>query len=216
MNGAEIKKWSKEKIKGKIWELLIPILVASILTSLTIGQKVVQTENGISVEGGVNLGIFLYFVQVGLVYFMVKFINDQPHEFKDLFYFVKDYVRIFLVNLLQCVFIFLWALLLIVPGIIKAFAYSLVPFLLADDKYKDLGYKAVLQKSEEMMKGHKMDYFVFNLSFIGWALLIPFTFGLILIWLAPYYTTAKTKFLNDIKTSQESTTPVVEQPQPAA
>ena len=99
MNGAEIKKWSKEKIKGKIWELLIPILVASILTGLTIGQKVVQTENGISVEGGVNLGIFLYFVQVGLVYFMVKFINDQPHEFKDLFYFTKDYVRIFLVNL---------------------------------------------------------------------------------------------------------------------
>ena len=124
--------------------------------------------------------------------------------------------RIFLVNLLQCVFIFLWALLLIVPGIIKAFAYSLVPFLLADDKYKDLGYKAVLQKSEEMMNGHKMDYFVFNLSFIGWALLIPFTFGLILIWLAPYYTTAKTKFLNDIKTSQEGATPVVEQPQPVA
>ena len=137
---------------------------------------------------------------------MVKFINDEHHEFKDLFYFTKDYIRIFLVNLLQCVFIFLWSLLLIVPGIIKVFAYSLVPFLLADDKYNNLGYKEVLKKSEEMMNGHKMDYFVFNLSFIGWALLIPFTLGIILIWLAPYYTTARIKFLNDIKTSHEGNT----------
>ncbi|MBQ6323927.1 MAG: DUF975 family protein [Bacilli bacterium] len=205
MSRAEIKNWSKEKIKGKIWELLIPILVASILTSLSI-VKVTPTENGISVEARAYLGIFFYFVEVGITYFMVKFINDEHHEFKDLFYFTKDYIRIFLVNLLQCVFIFLWSLLLIVPGIIKVFAYSLVPFLLADDKYNNLGYKEVLKKSEEMMNGHKMDYFVFNLSFIGWALLIPFTLGIILIWLAPYYTTARIKFLNDIKTSHEGNT----------
>jgi len=207
MNNAGIKTWSKEKIKGKIWELLIPIVVASILSSLTVGQQIVQTENGISVEGGTNLGIFFYFVQVGLAYFMVKFINDQEHNFKDLFYFSKDYIRIFLVNLLQTLFIFLWTLLLIVPGIIKAIGYALVPLLLADDKYKNLGYKDLLKKSEEMMNGHKMDYFTLSLSFIGWFLLIIPTFGFILIWLAPYYTTARMKFLNDLKTSQEGNMP---------
>ena len=207
MNRAEIKTWAKDKIKGHIWELLIPILVTGILTGLTIGQKYTMDGGTLKVEGGVSLGIFFYFVQVGLVWFMVKFITDQEHNFKDLFHFAGDYVRIFLVNLLQVIFIVLFTLLLIVPGIIKAFSYALVPYLLADDKYKDLGYKAVLDKSAEMMNGHKMDYFVFCLSFIGWFLLAPFTLGLICIWLAPYFTTAQVKFLNDIKTSAEGSAP---------
>lgn len=206
MDRVEIKKWAKEKIKGHIWELLIPIVVAGILTNLTVGQQITTGADGgasVQVSGGINLGFFFYFVTVGLTYFMVKFINDEKHEFKDLFHFINDYVRIFVVNLLQTIFIVLWALLLVIPGIIKAFAYALVPFLLADDKYKDLSYTEVLKKSEEMMNGHKMDYFVFCLSFIGWFLLAIPTLGLLLIWLSPYYETARVKFLNDIKTDAE-------------
>lgn len=201
MSRAEIKTWAKEKIKGHIWELLVPIIVAGILTGLTIGGGY-NTETG-DYNAGVNLGVFFYFVTVGLTYFMVKFINDEKHEFKDLFHFANDYVRIFVVNLLQGIFIVLWSLLLVIPGIMKAFAYALVPFLLADDKYKDLSYTEVLKKSEEMMKGHRMDYFVFCLSFIGWFLLAIPTLGLICIWLSPYYETARVKFLNDIKVSAE-------------
>lgn len=218
MSRAEIKTWAKAKIKGHIWELLVPIVVAGILTSLTVGQQVTTGTDGaaaVQVEGGFNLGFFFYFVTVGLTYFMVKFINDEEHEFKDLFRFAGDYVRIFVVNLLQCIFIVLWALLFIIPGIMKAFSYALVPFLLADDKYKNLSYTAVLKKSEEMMKGHRMDYFVFCLSFIGWFFLAPFTLFLLFIWLSPYFETAKTKFLNDIKVSAEggSTTVVTENAQ---
>lgn len=203
MDRVEIKKWAKEKIKGHIWELLVPILVSGILTGLTIGQQYTMDGGTLKVEGGYNLGIFFYFVTVGLTYFMVKFINDEDHNFKDLFRFANDYVRIFVVNLLQGIFIVLWSLLLIIPGIMKAFAYALVPFILADDKYKDLSYTEVLKKSEQMMKGHKMDYFVFCLSFIGWFFLTILTFGLLLIWLSPYYETARVKFLNDIKVTAE-------------
>ena len=201
MSRAEIKAWAKEKIKGHIWELLVPIIVAGILTGLTVGGSY-DVESG-SFSTGVNLGVFFYFVTVGLTYFMVKFINDEKHEFKDLFHFANDYVRIFVVNLLQGIFIELWSLLLVIPGIMKAFAYALVPFLLADDKYDNLSYTEVLKKSEEMMKGHRMDYFVFCLSFIGWFLLVIPTLGLICIWLSPYYETARVKFLNDIKVSAE-------------
>ena len=104
MSRVELKNWAKDKIKGHIWELLVPILVAGILTGLTVGQQYTMDGGTLKVEGGVSLGIFFYFVQVGLIWFMVKFINDQPHEFKDLFHFTNDYVRIFLVNLLQLVF----------------------------------------------------------------------------------------------------------------
>ncbi len=204
MDRVETKNWAKEKIKGHIWELLIPIVVANILTNLTLGAKTTIVEGKIQTSSGISVGLFFYFVEVGLAYFMVKFITDKEYNFKDIFYFAKDYVRTFLVGLLEVVFVILWGILLIVPGIIKLFAYSLVPLLLADDKYKDLGYLDVLKKSEEIMNGHKMDYFVFALSFIGWFLLIVPTLGLICIWLIPYFNTAKYKFLNDIKTQYEN------------
>ena len=203
MSRAELKQWAKKKIKGHIWELLIPLIVAGILSSLTIGQKIIVTDEGWKINGGINLSLFFYFVQVGLAYFMVHFIKDKEHEFKDLFRFINDYVRIFVVGLLSTIFIALWALLLIIPGIIKAIAYSMIPLLLADDKYKDLGYMEVLKKSEEMMKGHKMDYFVLGLSYIGWHILAIFTLGLLEIWIVPYQETATYRFLSDIKDDYE-------------
>ena len=203
MGRVELKKWAKEKIKGHMWQLLGVILVASILTSLVVGQKYTFEDGKFSATGGVPLGIFLYFIEVGLAYYMVKFINDKNPVFKDLFYFAKDYVRTLIVGFLTGIFTFLWALLLIIPGIIKGIAYSLVPLILADEKYKDLGYMDVLKKSEELMNGHKMDYFVLGLSFIGWHLLAILTLGILEIWIAPYQTTATYKFLDDImKTSK--------------
>ena len=204
MERAEIKQWAKEKIKGHIWELLIPILVAGILTGLTIGGKTTYEDGQLQTTAGINLGFFLYFVTVGLVSFIKAFNNDQPHEFKDLFKFANDYVRIFLTNLLQTIFIFLWALLLIVPGIMKAFSYALVPYILADEKYKDMKAMDILKLSETMMKGHRMDYFVFGLSYFGWFLLGAITCGLAFIYVAPYFTVAQVKFLDEVKTKYES------------
>ena len=200
MERAEIKQWAKGKIKGHIWELLIPIIVASILTNLSFTIGGGDGETGTTI----TLGIFFYFVQVGLIKFIKAFNEDKAHEFKDLFSYSNEYVRIFLVNILQVIFIFLWTLLLIVPGIIKAFAYALVPYILGDEKYKDLKYTEVLKLSEEMMKGHKMDYFVFGLSFFGWFLLGFLTLGLAFIYVSPYFTVSQVKFLNEIKTKYES------------
>lgn len=204
VNRAELKKWAKEKIKGHIFDLLIPIVITSVLTNLTIGQKF-TTENGsFQVSGGYPVGILFYFVEVGLAYFMVKFITNQEYNLKDIFNYTSDVVRAFLTALLSKIFIFLWTLLLIVPGIIKAFAYTLIPLILADEKYKDLSYMEVLKKSEEIMNGHKMDYFMLGLSFIGWHILAIFTLGLLEIWILPYQQTASYKFLNDIKTEYEA------------
>lgn len=199
MNNSEIKKWAKEKIKGNIWTLIVPIVITAILTSLTIGAGYKYDENGtLNYNSGVSIGIFFYFVQVGLAYFMVKFINDQPHELKDLFYFKKDYLKVFITGILKGIFVLLFTLLLIIPGIIKGLGYALVELILADEKYKDLDHMAVLKKSEELMNGHKMDYFLLCLSFIGWHLLAILTLGILEIWIAPYYNTAKFKFLDDI------------------
>lgn len=203
MDRVELKNWAKEKIKGHVGELFIALFVAGLLTNLNIGGHASVEGSHIDISAGFPLGLLLYFVQVGLVYYMIKFINDKKRDLKDLFHFSNDFGRIFLTGLLEYIFTFLWALLFIIPGIIKGIAYSLVPFILADKKYNDLGYKETLKKSEEIMMGHKMDYFVLGLSFIGWHILAIFTLGLLEIWILPYENTAKYKFLYEIKNDFE-------------
>ena len=205
MDRVELKKWAKEKIKGHIGELLVAIIIASLISNITVGQRIEMNGTHLEFKAGIPLGLIFYFVQVGLTYYMVKFIKDKNRDLKDLFKYSNDFGRIFLTGLLESLFTFLWALLLIIPGIIKAFGYSLVTFILADEKYKDLSYTEVLKKSEEMMYGHKMDYFVLQLSFLGWHLLAIFTLGLLEIWILPYENTASYKFLNDVKENYEKT-----------
>lgn len=197
MNRAELKEWSKKKIKGHVWELLIAIIIAGILTGLTVGQHW-DFETGRYYQGYQIGAIIFCFVEVGLAAYMIKFVNDKERSYKELFDYYKDFVRIFVTQLLSGIFIVLWMLLLIVPGIIKAISYSLVNIILSDEKYKDLSYMDVLKKSETLMNGHKMDYFVLQLSFIGWHLLAILTLGILEIWITPYQTTATYKFLNDI------------------
>ncbi|MCR5698609.1 MAG: DUF975 family protein [Treponemataceae bacterium] len=96
----------------------------------------------------------------------------------------------------SALFIFLWSLLLYIPGIIKAYAYSQAFFILAE--YPEVSVKQALKISQKITKGYKGDLFVMDLSFIGWSLLAVATAGIGFIWLVPYIQTTKTnafKFL---------------------
>ena len=206
MSRQEIKAWAREKIKGEFWPLLGTILVGSFLIGFTIiwpNSSYNPNEAGSQMYYSISIGWLLYFIQVGLTYYLVRFVKDEKHEFKDLFRFSSDFGRCLGACLLQAVFIFLFTLLLIIPGIMKSLGYSLVPYLLADEKYKDMKLMDILKKSEEMMNGHKADLFVFGLSFILWYLLGFVTCGLAFFYVTPYQSVATTKFLNDIKTEAE-------------
>ncbi|MDO4996534.1 MAG: DUF975 family protein [Bacilli bacterium] len=208
MNRQELKEWSKNKAKSNMWLLLGMILVSSIITGFTIGSSY-NAETG-QYSSGYNIGFIFYFVEVGLYAAIASFVNGGSIEFKDLFKYSSDFVRCLITKILASIFIFLWTLLLIVPGIIKAFGYSLIPLLLADSKYKDLTHQELLKKSEEMMDGHKMDYFTLMLSFIGWHILAIFTCGILEIWIIPYQTVAQVKFLTDVKAASEGVSAPVE------
>ena len=80
---------------------------------------------------------------------------------------------------------FLWLLLLIIPGIIKFFAYSMVPYILGDNPH--IGYRRALELSEKMTEGHKWDMFVLGLSFIGWFLLGLLALGVGTLFVNPYF-----------------------------
>ena len=91
----------------------------------------------------------------------------------------------------------LWSLLLIVPGIVKFYAYAMTPYILVDNP--ELSANQAINLSKQMMKGHKFDLFFLQLSFIGWIILSIFTFGIGLLWLMPYMMTAQAAFYQDIK-----------------
>lgn len=79
------------------------------------------------------------------------------------------YISVLVTMLLRSIYTFLWTLLFIIPGIIKSYAYRMVPYILADNP--SIGYNRAIELSNEMTRGEKWDIFVLDLSFIGWYLL---------------------------------------------
>ena len=86
--------------------------------------------------------------------------------------------------LVRDIFIFLWTLLLIIPGIVKSYQYYYVPYILSDDP--DLKITEAIDISKEMTSEDKFNIFVLNLSFLGWEILSLFTFGIGFLFLNPY------------------------------
>lgn len=133
--------------------------------------------------------------------------------------FTHNYGNVILVLFLRNLFIFLWSLLLVVPGIVKAYQYRLVGYLVAEDP--NLTYEAALKRSKTLMNGHKMDAFVLDLSFIGWFLLSGLTCGIVgVFWVNPYYRQTDAEFYaaiiaqqpDDTQSSDAATTEPLDEP----
>ena len=127
--------------------------------------------------------------------------SNDPFHLGCLFDGYRDFVRIFLTMLLEYVYIILWTLLLVIPGIIKALSYSQTTFILRDRP--DLKYNSAIELSMEMMHGHKYDLFWLYLTFIGWAILCIFTLGIGYFWLQPYMTSTMANFYEEVKADYE-------------
>ncbi len=91
----------------------------------------------------------------------------------------------------------LWSLLLLIPGIIKAFSYAMTPFII--EEYPELSSTEAIHRSRMMMRGHKFDLFWLELSFIGWGFLCLLTAGIGFFWLIPYMETSIAAFYEEVK-----------------
>ncbi len=138
--------------------------------------------------------------------YSVAFLNDirngkEPFKVETLFDGYKDFMRIFGTTLLMNVYIFLWTLLLIVPGIIKSISYSQTYYVLKDNP--ELKFNEAIERSMEMMEGHKMQYFLLMLSFIGWIILIILTCGILSLWVTPYMNATFANYYEYVKEEYE-------------
>ncbi|MBQ7624030.1 MAG: DUF975 family protein [Clostridia bacterium] len=121
-------------------------------------------------------------------------------KIEDLFKgFTGDFSQTFLIGLMTSVFVFLWSLLFVIPGIIKKYSYSMAYFIKADNP--DYDWRKCIDASKAMMQGHKWDLFVLELSFIGWIIISYLLFGVGFLWLAPYMQASRAQFYESIKSS---------------
>ena len=153
------------------------------LSILSIAASVAE----LLLSGPFNLGIHISALDVS---------RKQPVSVGSLFEGFKSFGDSFALSILNAIFIFLWSLLLVIPGIIKMYSYSMGYFILADRP--DLSGNQARKRSMYLMKGHKWQLFCLDFYFIGWYLLSLLTLGILAFWVYPYHMTARAEFYNEL------------------
>lgn len=171
------KAWTMLKKDDKYWMLFVAGLIALLVVFAA-------TFLAILIVGTVMVGLNLIFLNA--------YRNNEVKIESFLVTFKKSYVNTLVEHLLEMVFIFLWSLLFIIPGIIKSHSYAMAKFILADNPEMD-GIEAI-KASRELMDGNKWRLFCLRFSFIGWMFLAILTFGIGFIFLYPYILAAETAF----------------------
>ena len=140
----------------------------------------------VSISSILNLAQFILggTVQLGYTQILLKQYHHQEFEIGELFSQFHRFKQGFLQSFLRTLYIALWSLLFIIPGIIKSFAYAMTPFLMADNP--NMTAKEAIAASCELMDGHKGELFILGLTFIGWDILAVLSLGIGFLWLNPY------------------------------
>lgn len=203
MNRQEIKARAKEfafKNKWNIWQPYLVIYAISFILGFILGILGLDSESTLGAILTLALEIALIPASVGYIYYLIKLINGEKLDVKEaLLSKYKLFGLILTVSIIIGIFTALWSLLLIIPGIIYAYKVIMATNILADTADENTNYKDVINQSKEMMDGYKMDYFVFELSFIGWILLSVVTLGIATIWAFPYMQVANVMYYQELK-----------------
>ena len=186
-------------MQGRYQKTIILLLIVYAFNALVIGPMFDQQNGGAfgSLGGLVNLAVsaaLAYsFVDVWLGQLEKK---DPELEVALLDGFRHNYVRNLLLQFLMSVFVALWSLLFVVPGIIAAYRYSMAFYIV--HREPDLDAMAALNRSKELTMGHKSQLFHLDLSYLGWYILGLFTAGILWLWVIPKHMTARTALVKDI------------------
>ena len=159
----------------------------SVINGFTVGQAVILLY--ILLLLSVILLVLSIFIfqplAVGCRRWYLKNRTEKP-QLKELIHiFGNGYANVVKIMFFKELYTFLWSLLFIIPGIIKAYEYRLIPYLLAENPNMDM--QEAFERSRTMMDGNKWDAFVLDLSFIGWIILSGITRGILgIFYVNPY------------------------------
>lgn len=171
------------------------------LLALNDPAAVVNSSTLISLNYFFRIGILLVFgpLMIGTLNSYRLILSEGDNRFTSNAFKIGygKYFRHLWTFILRTFFVFLWTLLLVVPGIIKALAYAMTFYIIVD--YPELSAGKALSLSQEMMRDHKYDLFYLYLSLLGWLFLSILTLGIGLLWFYPYAQTAQASFYQDVK-----------------
>lgn len=173
---SSIKKEILNNFKKIVLLMIVPIIITLVVIGLSIYSKASANV----------LSFLLYPITVSFILLGINY-SRNPHSYmrnkQSLvpgINSVNDYTDILFLYVIVSVYTFLWSLLLIVPGIIKSFAYSQAIYVFMDAKESGnrITYNEAITKSRELMNGHKWNIFLLSLSFLGWSTIVGIVDGL--------------------------------------
>ena len=203
---SQLKQMARNALHGSYWKSVLVAFLLGLTSASFASSGSAANAEGIS-EGYYSfehyLPVILTFIFfAGVLALALRIFLLRPLEVGCRRYFLEDiihpaeldclkagfsgnYRNVVWVMFCRDIFIFLWTLLLIVPGIVKSYEYRMVPYVLAENP--DLSREEAFALSKRMMDGDKMNAFILDLSFIGWALLTILTCGLVgIFYYQPY------------------------------
>jgi uncharacterized membrane protein len=136
-------------------------------------------------------------LMLGMAIFFLTSDRGKPASFDLVFQGFKRFGTASVAYLLMTLFVVLWSLLLIVPGIVAALSYAMTFYIIVDNP--SVGPLAVIQLSKQAMRGNRWKYFRLQCRFAGWALLCFMTLGIGFLWLGPYMAASKARFYEDLR-----------------
>lgn len=192
-NRPEYKKNALAILKGDWGLACVLTIISAILVPLPL---VLCPVAGVCILGILGVAISFTFMKM-----IALSSGDNPNEKATFSTFLQGIEERWLTALLgslwQLLWITLWSMLFVIPGIVKAYSYSMMFFVIAENP--KIGATKAMDISKILTQGHKADLFVLDLSFLGWAFLSSLISGLGFIWLFPYEHMTKTHAYYDLK-----------------
>lgn len=194
MSNYEIRKMAREKLGNNIFcNTWLMALVAYIIYAAITGAL------SYFAIGAIFVGCLTY----GYNSIHLDLVRGKSNiDLADCFLGFRRLSQTLVLGLLQYVFIFLWSLLFVIPGIVKGYSYAMSYYIMKD--HPEYTPSQCITESRRIMDGHKMDLFLLDLSFIGWALVCVLTCGIATLWVTPYMQTARAVFYYDLVGSAET------------
>lgn len=198
MRAKDYRQAAWEKLRGKWGTMAIATLIYALIMGACGALSLIYI-------GGIAALFLTGAFTLGLAIMGLAVARMQEVRAAQLFDGFKNYGSSLALFLLITIFTALWSLLLVIPGIIKAYSYSMSWYILADNP--QMGANEARKQSMTYMNGNKWRLFCLHFSFIGWMLLGILTFGILYFWIIPYMQTAQAEFYRDIIAERSETNP---------
>lgn len=203
----EIRKEARRVLEGNWGNAVIATVVLFLISYVLNASVTIPLGTNLYASHGCSLLMTVVCLPLswGYTIYFLNIVREQEVGLKTMFagYFFKCLGKVLFTMLLKMIYLILWTLLLVVPGIIKSMSYAMTEYILMDNP--DIDATDAIHRSRVMMDGHKMKLFLMYLSFIGWAILCLFTLGLGFLLLMPYIHASMAAFYQDLLREEELT-----------